>query len=307
MINNDCEFEKEYSFLKVYEPEGKEHYEVTKEAMTFVHDYYEYYKQNYKEPEERSQMTTSGWSISRKEPYKDKEPYKGKEKPCINVVADVFTTPNAFSKDLKDADGMALLKCIYHTVGNFIPIPEGANFRPGSQGEAGNSDHYEFKLNKIKEFFDKESDLINKDEIDQISKRIKIGYSLGSARQNSLDKYGLERLTDDAQLRYWIQLEWKGGGKTWKDFVEENYLQDFVDSDSSDSDDWKPLKFDGENPLYLLDLCARIIRRGYRISHKGKLDKVEINKLFDHLDSKYTKLVKYFRDSFENMMEMSEK
>lgn len=308
MINSDCDSGEEYPFLKVYEPEGEEHYEVTKEAMTFVHNYYNYYKQNYKEPEERSQMTTAGWSISRKEPYKDKAPYKGKEKPCINVVADVFTTPNAFSKDLKNADGMALLKYIYHTVGNFIPIPEGANFRPGKQGKKGNSDHYEFKLNKIKEFFDKKSYLITEeDEIDQISKRIDVGYSLGSARQNSLDKYGLEPLIDDFQLRYWIQLEWKDGDKTWEDFVKENYLQDFVDSDSSDSDDWKPLKFDGEIPLYLLDLCARIIRRGYRISHKGKLDKAEINKLFDHLDSKYAKLVKYFSDSFENMMEMSEK
>lgn len=135
MINSDCDSGEEYPFLKVYEPEGEEHYEVTKEAMTFVHNYYNYYKQNYKEPEERSQMTTAGWSISKKEPYKDKAPYKGKEKPCINVVADVFTTPNAFSKDLKNADGMALLKYIYHTVGNFIPIPEGANFRPGKQGK----------------------------------------------------------------------------------------------------------------------------------------------------------------------------
>lgn len=297
MINSDCGFGEEYPFLKVYEPEYKdEEYEVTKEAMTFVHDYYDYYKRNYKEPErrydkdrEKNQSSAKGWSISRKEPYKG----KGKEKLCINVVADVFTTPNVFSPDLKDADGMVLLKCIYHTVGNFIPIPEGANFKPGQRGEAGNSDHYEFKLNKIKELFDKESDLINKDEIDQISKRIKIGYSLGSARQNSLDKYGLERLTDDAQLRYWIQLEWKGGGKTWKDFVKENYLQDFVDGDPSDC---KPLKFDGENPLYLLDLCERIIRRGYRISHKGELDKAEFNKLFAHVDSKYTKLVKCFRN-----------
>lgn len=279
MINNDCDFGEEYPFLKVYKPEYKdEHYEVTKEAMTFVHDYYDYYKRNYKEPEKQSQMTSKGWSISRKEPYKDKE------KLCINVVADVFTTPKAFSEDLENADGMALLKCIYHTVGNFIPIPEGANFRPGSQGEAGNSDHYEFKLNIIKEFFDEESYLITEDEIDQISERIDVGYSLGSARQNSLDKYGLEPLTDYSQLRYWIQLEWKDGDKTWKDFVKENYLQDFVDGDLSDcSSDWKPLKFDGENPLYLLDLCGRIIRRGYRISHKGELDKAEINKIFNHL------------------------
>lgn len=93
----------------------------------------------------------------------------------------MFTTPKAFSEDLKNSDGMALLKCIYHTVGNFIPIPEGANFRPGSQGEAGNSDHYEFKLNIIKEFFDEESYLITEDEIDQILKRIDVGYSLSSS------------------------------------------------------------------------------------------------------------------------------
>ena len=278
-------FWRRVSILKVYEPEYlTEEYEVTKEAMTFVHDYYDYYKQNYKEPErrydsdrEKNQSSAKGWSISRKEPYKDKE------KPCINFVADVFTTPKAFSEDLKNADGMALLKCIYHTVGNFIPIPEGANFRPGSQGEAGNSDHYEFKLNIIKEFFDEESYLITEDEIDQILKRIDVGYSLSSSVwPSSLEKNKLKKLINFFQLRYWIQLEWKDGDKTWKDFVEENYLQDFVDSGSSDSDDWKPLKFDGENPLYLLDLCVRIIRRGYRISHKGNLDKAEINKIFNH-------------------------
>lgn len=296
MINIDCDFGEEYPFLKVYEPEGREDYEVTKEAMNFVHNYYNYYKQNYKEPErrydsqrEKNQSSAKGWSISRKEPYEDKE------KPCINVVADVFTTPKAFPEDLKDATGMKLLEKIYHTVGNFIPIPEAANFKPGQQGKVGNSDHFEFKLNTIKEFFDEESKKskkITKKAIYQVSERIKDGYSLSSnAWHSSIKKWNKERkereknegrqknpplksLKDFSQLRYWIQLEWKDQNKTWKDFVEENYLQDFVDSY------WKPVKFDREDPL---GLCERIIRRGYRISHKGELDKAEINKMFNDL------------------------
>nr|WP_072515003.1 hypothetical protein [Ndongobacter massiliensis] len=278
MINNACEFEKKYPFLKVYKPEHEEHYEVTKEAMSFLHEYYDYYKQNYKGPEKRSQLTSKGWSISRKAPYKDKE------KRCINVVGDILTSLSAFPKEKKDADAMAIFEDIYHTVGNFIPIPGGANFRPGRQGKAGNSDHFDYKLNIIKGFFDKE-DMITDNEIYQISKRIEIGLSLGSnVRQKKLIDINktlkiepkLEVLKDNVQLRYWIQLEWKDEGKKWGDFVEENYLQDFVD----ESDDLKPVRFNSEDPL---DVCKRIIKRGYRITHKGKLDKAEINKIFDHL------------------------
>lgn len=106
MINNACELEKKYPFLKVYEPEDKEHYEVTEKAMSFLHEYYDYYKQNYKEPEKRTQSTSKGWSISREAPY------NGKEKQCINVVGDVLTSLSAFPKRKKDPDAMDIFKKI---------------------------------------------------------------------------------------------------------------------------------------------------------------------------------------------------
>ena len=283
-MQEKIDFEKEnkdYPFLSVAKPEEREHYEVTQYSLNMVYEKYRYYKDNYNEPMQRDkcmpQMITSpGWSISNKTLHYDTD----RQLPSINVSCDVLTGCKAFSKETD----IGTFKEIYHTIGNFIPIPEGANFRPGAQGCNGNRDHYEFKLGYIRNLFYSEN--IISDEDYQISKRIEIGFPLGNARQTKIEEKNeelkkelepfepLKPLKGNVQLRYWIQHEWKDKYKMWPDFVTENFLQDFVDIN------FEPLKFNSKDSL---SVCKKIICRGYRITHNGELDLKIINEICKQL------------------------
>ncbi|MCR4923145.1 MAG: hypothetical protein K5931_03970, partial [Lachnospiraceae bacterium] len=274
MDNTKYVFEKDFNdlpFLNVCKPEQGEHYEVSQYSMKVLFDEYEYYKDNYNEPIKRSmckpiQISSKGYSISRKEKYYDDFEFM----PCINVACDVLTGLKAFTPETN----IGCFKTIYHTAGNFLPIPEGANFSPGTSGKIGNSDSYEQKLSLIKKLFE-EKDIISEKEIKHIKARIEIGFGLGSSthldkiqeaneKLKIQDEYQikLEPLTNNIQLRYWIQNEWKKNNKNWKDYVEANYLHDFVDMKT---EDWLPLSFDSSDPV---QACKLIIKRGYRIFKK---------------------------------------
>ncbi len=264
---------KEYPFLNVPWPMTKnEHYEVSEYSINIVHEKYKFYNSLYK-PFKRNkakpkQSSSDGWSLVRKNNYDD----LNGESPSIHIVCDVFTGKNAFAKDTKTLD----FDVVYHTFGNFIPIPEGANFLPGRQGAKGNVDHFGYKLNFIKSLFDEQGKVIDEEEIYQIQKRIAIGFGLGcSARKSAIEKknkeYGLrlKPLKNNVQLKYWIYFEWKKQNKKWIDFVKANYLQDFVDVTSKD---WLPLSFDNLDADKIVKL---IIKRGYRIFHGIEADIIQ--------------------------------
>lgn len=265
-----CEFEYEnekYPFLNVPKPEKiGMHYEVTKYSINTLYKY-SYYGDKYNNTVVRAKakprmITMPGYSIQRKDAYT----YNNQTYNSINLVCDVMTAPVAYNKETKVSKAFEIL---YHSIGNFLPIPEGANY--GSYG--GKADHHEHKLNEIKSLFEK-SVILSDEDIYQINERINISFSLSSsARKKSIEKANskydlkLEPLTDKIQLRYWIQMEWKNNGLErknkgldWRDFVDFNYLQDFV------GEDYKPLPL-SKNPNETLKL---IIKRGYRILNSGK-------------------------------------
>ncbi len=86
-----------------------------------------------------------------------------------------------------------------HTIGNFIPIPDGVNC--ARAGKDGRHDCWDLALMKIKEWYDARGD---KKEI--------LRQFLHNAKDEVIESC-------EKWLNYY---------KTWDEFVEKNYLQDFV-------------------------------------------------------------------------------
>ncbi len=257
-----AELKKKYKFLEVNQPENGEEFEVTKEAIEYVKKKYPYYKEY--SVVNRRQMTTKGWALS-KNLIKVVDP---NFLPSIDVVCDVITTGRSFETETDTHR----LDIIYHTVGNFIPIPEGANYG----GRSGKHEGYNYKLRKIKKYFDEDRPIISEAEIKNVENRLKSGYPLGSVRISKLQEKGLEPFKDSVQLRYWIQKKWIEKGRKWEDYVKGNYLQDFVDGY------YKPLEFDKHNVEKSIEL---IIKRGYRIDNKLAADENVIKEIMNELNS----------------------
>ncbi len=86
-----------------------------------------------------------------------------------------------------------------------------------------------------------------------------------------------------SSIQYWLDEIWKD--KEWDDYVKINHLQDMVDEKNEPI----PFGLDGSKidkkkleETYLKNI-KMIICRGYRITHKGKLDEKEINSLYKEL------------------------
>ena len=227
-----------YPFLCEIKSNGKEHTEVTEEAIKYMKEHYSLFSAyEIVNRNHTNQITTPGWALSRGEKN-------------LNVVGDVFINPKAFDS----AVNTKLLERVYHTIGNFVPIAEGANYG----GNAGKNENYQYKLTKIKNYFDCESDFISKDEIENIEGRLDKKISLGNVQINILADYEMKPFKNSLQLRYWIFKEWIEKGKNWESFIEDLILQDFVD------DKLDPLVFNSDS---IKDSVKLIIKRGYRIHH----------------------------------------
>lgn len=138
---------------------------------------------------------------------------------CLHLYA---TAPEEFSSRLRKVKGLELFLSMYHTIGNFIPTPRGFNrARSGKQCDA-EYDYWDLTLLKIREWYvsaeteeEKEKiilELLHKKEMDQVCQNCK------------------------EWLKYYEERGSKEDG--WKNFIDLNYLQDFVEGD-----DYKPISF----------------------------------------------------------------
>lgn len=250
---------EEYCFLKVYQPQYGEEYEVTKEAITWVKERYKFYNEySVINRKNTSQITMPGYALTKN--THDKKDF-------INIASDVITTSKAFDKDINTNE----LDKIYRTIGNFIPIPEAANYGGGR----GKSENFQYKLERIKKFFDMDKNrIISEEEMEQVSLRLKNGITL-RARGKKLEELGLNPLINLCILRYWLYKEWIEKGKGWNDFVDNNLLQDFVNQET-----YNPIEFDRRDPYKCMKL---IIKRGYRIQYGEIMPDNEIKKVMDQI------------------------
>ncbi len=223
-------------------------YDVTNRAIESIYNHYEHLgKSNYafiKYTSRRRQISNPGAYL------------KSKGKKGIDIVGDILTSTK-YIKSIANEDFIKEYQIVHHTIGNIIPIPEGANY--GSPG--GKKDNYFDKLTFIKKCFEMKEqkvEIISPEEISKIEDRIINNKPLGPQNFPKGNK---------CVLRYWLYKQ--KYYKNWKEYVEKNFLQDFVDN----SYEIKDLN-DCEKGL-----IDAILKRGYRIIENKVIENAQLEKL----------------------------
>lgn len=101
----------------------------------------------------------------------------------------------------------------YHTIGNFIPVPYG--FNSARSGAYASYDYWDLTLMKIKEYYDVSKSSSGNDVTNNESAQMKI---IKELLHNS-----------DSEDEIISCYRWLNSFKAWKDFIDINLLQDFVD------------------------------------------------------------------------------
>lgn len=235
-------------------------YDVTNRAIESIYNHYEHLgKSNYA----FIKYTSHRRQISRPGAY-----LKSKGKKGIDIVGDILTSTKYIDNYIKsianedlNEDFIKEYQIVHHTIGNIIPIPEGANY--GSPG--GKNDNYFYKLTFIKKCFEmkerQSESIITPEEISKIEDRIINNRFLGPRNFPKGNK---------CVLRYWLYKQ--KYYKNWNDYVEKNFLQDFVDNvdmsyeikDLNSCEEW---------------LIDAILKRGYRIIENKVIENTQLEKL----------------------------
>lgn len=251
--------------LQTPQPSGREHCEVSREAVQYYQNYYPHYRQHHLAL--REQACSPGFCLV--------SPHPGR----LNTAGDVLTSQSAFRSLQSDPELSNLhriLLRIYHTHGNLIPWPEGGNFSRGGYGRGESyhsNDNYYLKLLDIKEIFEHDPQEIYAEYSDTGEQLIqKVRNDLEALTQTGKKYYSQLRRMSYRTIYYWVKTEWEGA--SWEDFVAENYLRDFVDENLN------PLPFSTDatlpttyslNPVLarpaILQVIRGIVRRGYRIEN----------------------------------------
>ena len=106
-------------------------------------------------------------------------------------------------------EGMKSFLSIYHTLGNFIPVPKGCNLPRGNKGVGKLRDYWDLTLKAIYDYY----------VCDESSRKYKI-YTI----EDVVGKDKSEVYKD--WLASFCVDNSKGG--SWNNFVEKNYMQEFV-------------------------------------------------------------------------------
>lgn len=227
--------------------EEKVEFEVTEYSIgimfsryKYLKDHYTYveYSKNSKNSKNRRQMSSEGSYLKANLPKR------------IDVVGDIMTSERFMRNiDTIDSDLRDMYLYVYHSIGNIIPIPEGANY-----GGGPGSDNYYYKLGLIKDWLSKKKDnrLISKREKTIVDDRINEKLYLSSPAKGEVFPPFSNRLIH----RYWINNE--TDFKDWPSYIQANYLEDFVDKDNN------LIPFNYKEPDLEM-LIKMIIKRSYRI------------------------------------------
>lgn len=138
------------------------------------------------------------------------------------------------------------LKC-YHTIGNYIPVPKYFNI---SRSNMGLHDRFDLTLIKIKEYYDYNT---NQEVLKELL------HIKGNEKEEIIETQ-----------------KWLDGFGSWKTFITENYLQDYVDTNDKDYPIKEEFEANWDSPLdnfdylgYFSKVTDLILKRGERIlSHK---------------------------------------
>lgn len=247
-FTDDCTESKEYQAKKGYEkyfiyrspkPDGKEIYPIALSVMEknyqlygkigdpdseskLLQNIYSLLWPEIKELKSEYMMNSNGWIysdamisiqttlnsyIGRKMPevFKKYGVKRASNKMCIEL----YETDPVFRKLLNESEDLANLIAAYHTLGNYLPVCCGFNI--ARSGYYGTHDYFDLTLTKIKEYYD------------------------ARAAQNGFTDF---LKSSEAKIMQLLHCErevvscynWLNSFDGWRDFIQKNFLQDFVDA-----------------------------------------------------------------------------
>ena len=142
-----------------------------------------------------------------------------RDNPCQRQVSakmckEMYEKNPTVKKMLNESRGFLEFVSVYHTIGNYVPVPKG--FNCARSGWFGSHDYWDLTLMKIKEYYD------NKNV--QSKKTIQL--------ETVLDLFHVANPVDACR-------KWLDSYKDWKEFVNFNFFQDYVD----ESNNWNVKPF----------------------------------------------------------------
>lgn len=151
-------------------------------------------------------QTTLNNYIGRKMPEVFKK--YGVKKVSNKMCIELYETDSAFRKLLDKSEDLSHVIAAYHTLGNYIPVCCGFNI--ARSGYYGSYDYWDLTLMKIKEYYD-----------------IRAAQSGSGDFLNSPEVKIMQLLHCDREVVSCCK--WLNSYDGWKDFINKNFLQDFVD------------------------------------------------------------------------------
>lgn len=127
------------------------------------------------------------------------------------MCLELYESNSAFRKLLDESEDLAHFINVYHTLGNYIAVPFGFNI--SRSGFCGSYDYWDLTLIKIKEYYD-----------------AKIAQSGCEASLVIPELKIMELLHCDRKVLCCCR--WLNSFEGWSDFINRNFLQDFIDSDN---------------------------------------------------------------------------
>ena len=128
------------------------------------------------------------------------------------MCIELYETDAAFKKLLEESEDLEHFIKVYHTLGNYIPVPYG--FNSARSGYFGSHDSWDLTLMKIKEYYDAvKENPSNSGELFACPPEIKIMELLHCSRE-MISCY-----------------QWLNSFAGWEDFIDKNFFQDFVGKD----------------------------------------------------------------------------
>lgn len=167
-----------------------------------------------------------------------KKYFKGKKVSLAYQIELLFCT-NDFMSRASKINGLESFACLYHTVGNIIPVPPMFN---SSRSNFGVDDYWDVTLTKIKEWYDSHDN---------------------TAIAELLHK------TDVNDKAVMLCIKWLTWFGSWSEFIAENYLDDFVDDQNNEPIRFKPDTAHDVEAFF--EVCSSLIeKRGKRMVEELK-------------------------------------
>ncbi len=164
---------------------------------------------------------------------------RGRRKVSLAYQIELLSCEKNFLARASEINGLESFALMYHTLGNMIPVPPMFN---SSRSNFGTDDYWDITLTKIKKWYDTDDNAVI---AELLHKKVETDQSVECCVK-------------------W--LSWFGG---WPNFIEKNYLGDFVEGQNTEPIRFKPNSADDIESFF--EVCSCLInKRGQRMVNELK-------------------------------------